>query len=258
MASTLLSLGVLTAVVAALPQVSVVDDAKLPQETVTVTPGTVYQEFDGIGMSEAFGHAAVLHGDSGLSAKNSTAILDLLFTDAGAALTILRNDITEAIEPNPPSNGLPSGTPNYQWDYYDNGQLWLSQQAAARGVSTFYADAWSAPHYMKTNNNTNDGGYLCGVTGTNCTTGDWRKAYANYLVQYLKDYQEGGIFYDYIGFLNEPEEKYVYLIMHITRSDWCTSVTYSSMLSDGQQASDFIEVFGPILKKSGFKTQIAW
>ena len=61
--------------------------------------------------------------------------------------------------------------------------------------------------YMKTNNNTNNGGYLCGVTGTNCTTGDWRKAYANYLVQYLKDYQEAGISYDYIGFLNEPEEK---------------------------------------------------
>jgi len=112
MASKLLFLGVLSAVVAALPQVSVVEDAKLPQETVAVTPGTVYQEFDGIGMSEAFGHAAVLHGDSGLSAKNSTAILDLLFTDIGAALTILRNDITEAIEPNPSSSGLPSGTPN--------------------------------------------------------------------------------------------------------------------------------------------------
>jgi len=147
MTSTLLSLTLLGAItsIVALPQVSIADDAKLPQETVTVSPGTVYQDFDGIGQSEAFGHAAVLHGDSGLSPAHATTILDLLFTDAGAALSILRNDITEAIEPLPPANGLPGGLPTYQWDYYDAGQLWLSQQASARGVNTFYADAWSAP-----------------------------------------------------------------------------------------------------------------
>jgi hypothetical protein len=143
MASTIYTLSLLGAIatVVALPQISVVDDAKLPQATVIVNPATVYQDFDGIGMSEAFGHAAVLHGDSGLSAKNATIILDLLFTDAGAALSILRNDITQAVlEPNDP--GSPSATPQYSWDYYDAGQLWLSQQAAARGVNTFYADAW--------------------------------------------------------------------------------------------------------------------
>jgi hypothetical protein len=50
-----------------------------------------------------------------------------------------------------------------------------------------------------------DGGYLCGVTGETCSSGDWRQAYANYLVQYIKDYESVGIAIDFIGFLNEPE-----------------------------------------------------
>lgn len=170
MAARLFSLGVVGTLAAAAAH------PKLITETVTVKARQVFQEFDGIGMSEAFGHAAVLHGDSGLSAEHSTEILDYLFSNKGAALTILRNDITEAIEPNSP--GSPSAAPQYVWDDYDDGQLWLSQQAYARGVRTFYADAWSAPHYMKTNNNTNDGGYLCGVTNATCATGDWRVAYA--------------------------------------------------------------------------------
>jgi hypothetical protein len=38
-----------------------------------------------------------------------------------------------------------------------------------------------------------DGGYLCGVTGQTCSSGDWRQAYANYLAQYIKDYASQGI-----------------------------------------------------------------
>lgn len=43
------------------------------------------------------------------------------------------------------------------------------------------------------------------MTGHTCASGDWRQAYANYLVQYLKDYASQGITVDFIGFLNEPE-----------------------------------------------------
>ena len=32
----------------------------------------------------------------------------------------------------------------------DEYQVWLSQQAIARGLKTIYADAWSADGYMKT------------------------------------------------------------------------------------------------------------
>lgn len=52
-----------------------------------------------------------------------------------------------------------------------------------------------------------NGGYLCGVTGTNCATGDWRQAYANKIVRYIQDYKSHGITIDYVGFLNEPDLK---------------------------------------------------
>lgn len=89
---------------------------------------------------------------------------------------------------------------------------------------------------MKTNDNERAGGYLCGVTGTNCTSGDWRQAYANYLVQYITYYKESGVKITQVGFLNEPD--YV--------------ATYSSMLSDGQQAADFIKILRPTLDKAGY------
>ena len=70
---------------------------------------------------------------------------------------------------------------------------------------TVIADAWSAPPFMKTNDEEIYAGYICGVSGTDCTTGDWRQAYANYLVQYIKFYAKEGIPIKYIGFLNEPD-----------------------------------------------------
>jgi hypothetical protein len=34
---------------------------------------------------------------------------------------------------------------------------------------------------------------LCGVPGASCKSGDWRQAYAGYLVQYAKDYAAAGV-----------------------------------------------------------------
>ncbi len=91
------------------------------------------------------------------------------------------------------------------------------------GVKTFYADAWSAPGFMKTNGQDSRGGTLCGVLGTNCTS-DWRQAYANYLVKIVQLYQvragsgggrrrrlnleqQNGVGITHLGFLNEPDYK---------------------------------------------------
>lgn len=49
--------------------------------------------------------------------------------------------------------------------------------------------------------------YLCGSPGHDCTSGDWQQAYANYLVQYVKFYQQEGLDITHIGFLNEPDYK---------------------------------------------------
>lgn len=105
---------------------------------------------------------------------------------------------------------------------------------------------------MKTNGKDTNGGQLCGVSGASCSSGDWKQAYANYLVKYIQFYQvgdrhpaildsmlttvqESGIDVTHIGFLNEPD----------------MSTSYASMQSTGQQSADFIKVLYPTLQKAG-------
>jgi O-glycosyl hydrolase len=218
--------------------------------TIEINGDQHFQSIDGFGFAEAFQRAEILHGSQGLSPANQQAALDLLFNPrTGAGFSILRNgigssptsdqDFMNSIEPVSP--GSPDATPHYVWDGSDSGQLWVSQQAELLGVHRIYADAWSAPGFMKTNGSDDNGGFLCGVTGQTCATGDWRQAYANYLVQYLRFYQESGVHVTDLGFLNEPD----------------LTVSYASMNSDGQQAADVLRVLGPTLARSGLHTTIA-
>ncbi len=93
---------------------------------------------------------------------------------------------------------------------------------------------------MKTNGNESNGGTLCGVPGATCSSGDWRQAYANYLVQYIKDYQSAGITLTHVGAFNEPN----------------LTTSYSSMVMNPTQAANFIAVLGPTVKKAGLNTKI--
>jgi O-glycosyl hydrolase len=179
--------------------------------TVTVNLDQTYQRIAGFGASEAFQRAVQM---SKLSSESQQQVLDLLFsTTNGAGLSILRSGIGSSPDMSsdhmvsiaPTSPGGPSAAPHYKWDGSDNGQLWVAKEAAKRGVKTFYADSWSAPGYMKTNGNDANGGSLCGVSGATCSSGDWRQAFADYLVQYIKFYQDEGINITHVGFLNEPE-----------------------------------------------------
>lgn len=133
---------------------------------VTVNLDQKYQTIDGFGCSEAFQRAVQM---SKLSEAKQQYTLDLLFsTTNGAGLSILRNGIGSSpdmssdhmVSIQPRNPGGPSSTPQYVWDGSDNKQLWVSQEAVKRGVRTIYADAWSAPGYMKTNGNDANGGSL--------------------------------------------------------------------------------------------------
>jgi O-glycosyl hydrolase len=176
------------------------------QVTVTVNVAQTFQTMDGFGFSEAFGRANDIKG---LPAAMQKQALDMLFsTTTGAGMTILRNRIGsggagDSIEPTSP--GSPIAAPAYVWDNNDSGQVWFSQQAQSYGVNTFYADPWSAPGFMKTNGNEANGGFLCGVTGETCASGDWKQAYANFLVQYVKFYAQAGINITHLGIFNEPD-----------------------------------------------------
>jgi O-glycosyl hydrolase len=151
--------------------------------TVTVNPAQKYQSIAGFGVSEGFGQAETL-----MSAPASVQeqVLSLLYSPThGAGLTILRNEISAdagfTIEPKAPSS--PKAKPSYlslaEVDQ-DQGQLWFAKQIKADfDVSDVFADAWSAPAFMKTNDSAIDGGTVCGVPGVSCTSGDWRQAYAN-------------------------------------------------------------------------------
>ncbi|KAK6436685.1 hypothetical protein LTR95_007123 [Oleoguttula sp. CCFEE 5521] len=161
---------------------------------VSVNTHQKYQKYDGIGVSEAFQRSLVIHE---LDTPSQTKVLDYLFSKTkGIGMTILRNglgsspdqpfDLMKSIAPTAPrsNNSQLNFIPLPRQDQY---QVWLSYQAISRGVDTIYADAWSADGYMKTNNTENYGGYLCGVTGTNCASGDWRQSYANKIVKYIQD-----------------------------------------------------------------------
>ena len=121
------------------------------QTTITVNIGTTNQRIDGFGFSQAFGRASQFQSTASGLQKQA---LDYLFsTSTGAGFSIIRNRIGsggsgDSIEPNSP--GSPSSTPTYVWDNNDEGQVWFSKQAMSYGVKTIYADAWSAPGFMKT------------------------------------------------------------------------------------------------------------
>ncbi|KAJ5150819.1 uncharacterized protein N7482_010071 [Penicillium canariense] len=221
----------------------------LTSATVTVDTTVKYQEVDGFGCSQAFQRAEDIFGKYGLPPVNQTFVLNLLFDKTiGAGFTILRNGIgssnssasnyMNSIEPFSP--GSPSARPKYVWDGYDSAQFSLAEKAYSRGLSSLYANAWSAPGYMKTNLDENKGGYLCGVTGTSCPSGNWMQAYANYLVQYIRFYKQSGVEVTHLGFLNEPQ----------------LAPSYASMLSNGTQAADFIRVLSRTVKKAGLNVKL--
>ena len=234
--TTLLTVTALTMAVPASPA--------LAADTATINGATTYQTMTGFGASEGFGEASTVMNAS--SAVQQQALSLLYSPTSGAGLNILRNEISAdsgtTIEPTAPSS--PAATPSYlplASIGQDQGQLWFAQQIKADyGVSNVFADAWTAPAFMKTNNSTSSGGAVCGSPGATCSSGDWRQAYANYLVQYAKDYAAAGIPLTYLGPENEAN----------------LSTSYDSMQLSPSQTANFLDVLGPTLASSGLSTKM--
>jgi O-glycosyl hydrolase len=210
---------------------------------VVVNGAVRYQTIAGFGASEAFGEAGVIQN---ASAAVQQQALDLLYSrSSGAGLTILRNEISAdqgtTIEPTAPAS--PTATPTYlplTSIADDQGQLWLTQTIKKEfGVTDVFADAWSAPAFMKTNDSVDNGGTLCGVPGATCASGDWRQAYANYLRQYAADYAAAGDPLRYVGPENEAN----------------IGPGYDSMIMSPDQTADFLQFLGPTMARSGLPTR---
>ena len=211
--------------------------------TVTINAAKQYQRIAGFGVSEGFGQAkALMNAPSSVQKQ----VLSLLYSPtSGAGLTILRNEISAdhgfTIEPKAPDS--PTAKPSYLTLAavdQDQGQLWFAKQIKADyGVTDVFADAWSAPAFMKTNDSAIRGGTVCGVPGASCKSGDWRQAYANYLVQYAKEYAAASVPLTYIGPENETT----------------IAPPQDSMIMSAAQTANFMEILGQTLAKSGLATR---
>ncbi|KAI8658006.1 hypothetical protein NCS57_01181000 [Fusarium keratoplasticum] len=204
---------------------------------VTIDAGKRFQTLKQrrtLGVSQAFGAASKFKA---LDPTPRQKGLGLLFnTTTGAGLSIIRNGIGsskwswDCIANTSP--GSPDKPLDYHWDGVDSGQVWLSQEAMTYEVDTIYANAWSAPAYMKSAEHY---GRLCGTRGVTCASGDWQLRYAQLITQYLTYYKEIGIPITHVGFLNEGDG-----------SDF--------MLSAAEQAADVIPILHKTLESKGFSS----
>jgi O-glycosyl hydrolase len=210
--------------------------------TVAINAATHYQRIAGFGVSEGFGQAKTLRS---APASVQKQVLSLLYSPMrGAGLTILRNEISAdkgfTIEPKAPRS--PTAKPSYLTLAeigQDQGQLWLAKQIKADYGASVFADAWSAPGFMKTNHSAINGGTVCGVTGARCKSGDWRQAYANYLVQYAKDYAAAGVPLTYVG----PENESTF------------APPQDGMIMSPAQTANLMAILGETLARSGLSTR---
>lgn len=202
--------------------------ASAAAQTGTVDFSANQQQVEGFGFSQAFGASQSV---SYLSPALQSQVWDLMFNPkTGLGMDLLRIGFNTGYDIEPNSPGSPTATPAYQFDGSDGKQVQTAQIAQKYGVNDFFAVSWTAPGYMKDNNSPDNGGHLCGVTGVTCASGDWRQAYANYLVQYVNDYKSVGVPITALGVQNEPDY----------------SATYQSMLLNSGQVANFVNAaFGP-------------
>lgn len=239
--------------------VLLVPAAARAQYTGSVDFTSRQQEIDGFGLAATFARPNFIES---AATPVPSEIVDQLFNPrTGVGITMLRMGLDEIVPSAPDSSGPAAASgiqivttppancdesPDYSgWDGSAGGEVWLGQQAVKYGVRRFYANSWSAPGYMKTNLNIASGGAICGGPGTaseaNCLQmGDCRAAYANYLVQFIKDFHQAGVPISDFDWINEPTE----------------SVSYASMTMSTAQVIDFIHVLGPIVRDSGIHVNI--
>ncbi|KAJ3535816.1 hypothetical protein NM208_g5408 [Fusarium decemcellulare] len=210
------------------------------QQSIIIKVNQPQQQIDGFGFSQAFGRAREFERTAEDLRRSA---LDYLFdTEKGAGFSIIRNRIGsggswDSILPN--SLGSPDDAPDYQWDGDDRGQVWFTKQAVSYGVKTIIANAWSAPGFMKTSGNEAEPGFLCGTTGHPCASGDWREAYADFLVQYVKYYADEGLEITHLAPLNEP--------------DWQVSYSQMQISDNAQEAISMIPIISKAIQDADLK-----
>jgi glucuronoarabinoxylan endo-1,4-beta-xylanase len=146
---------------------------------VDASPAHVRQEIDGFGFSEAFHMAGLIQQ---MPEKPQNDLLTLMFSPtAGMGYSMLRNEIGNGPVDSRPGQvaSIEPGPDKWNWTG-DEDQIWLMNEAKKRGCSRFISSAWSAPSWMKNNNNEWGGSVKSNMY----------QAYADYLAAYVIEYKK--------------------------------------------------------------------
>ena len=223
--------------------------------TLRVNLDRPYQKIDGFGVCQGFGRARILGGSEGLPAERTREVLDLLFGAGGAAVSLLRLCIGASESDGPgtmksiarSAPAGPDGPLEYAWDGDDCGQVWLAREAMRYGVRRIFAHPLSALPFMMDTAPGASSGVVRGMPGTSPDLGDWRRSFADYLLQYVRFYAQSGVRITDLGFANEPD-----LLMHYPDH----RPRYPLLQLEPKQVVDFVKVLGPIAERSGLPVRL--
>jgi glucuronoarabinoxylan endo-1,4-beta-xylanase len=155
-------------------------DTKPSPAGIAATPDHYQQEIDGFGFSEAFHMARAMQQ---LEEKEQSELLNLMFSpNGGMGYSILRNEIGDDMEMGKQNGTVASIEPQpnvFNWTG-DEDQIWLMNEAKKRGCTRFLSSAWSAPAWMKSNNNSYSGEIKK----------EMYQPYADYLATYVLEYKK--------------------------------------------------------------------
>ncbi|WP_082771844.1 carbohydrate-binding protein [Actinoplanes sp. TFC3] len=202
-----------------------------PDATVVVDPSQTRQRYAGIGFS--LDETSVSNLWKLTAAERNRAIRLLVDPRTGAGLDRFRLTIgsPDLIEHLPfwSYDELPPGvSKDFSLKYFSIQRdidlhivdtIKLIQRYNPR--ATFFASAWSAPAWMKTNNKfTGEVALLPGSTSSYYQVGKLRddciEVFARYYVKYLRSYAKQGVDIDALTLLNEPGMDVVYPAMDIS------------------------------------------
>ncbi len=212
---------------------------------VNVDDQLVKNDFQGAGV--ALTHAsAYLLNETDIETKQE--ILNDLFGETGARFNLARipigtSDYT-ATDEFYSLDDVPEGTTDYGLEHFstvrDEAYLIpiLLEALAINPDLKIIAAPWSAPAWMKTNENL-VGGNLKGYGGT--TLSPEEEAYAAYLVRFIESYAAFGLNIDYLSLLNEPT---------------IANVSYPSMQMGTVQYLRVADQVAGLLKSRRLKTKI--
>ncbi|QDO95756.1 glucosylceramidase [Formosa sediminum] len=167
--------------------------------SITVDPNVTYQEIDGFGFSLTGGSAMHLNN---MSSTEREIVLNELFNEDNLSVSYLRVSIGASdLDAKPFTyNDLPNGETDENLEQFsiakDQEHLIpiLKEILAIHPDIKIMGSPWSAPSWMKSNNNS-IGGSL---------KPEYYLTYANYFVKYIQAYQAEGIAIDAVTIQNEP------------------------------------------------------